>query len=121
MKFTLISENIIDSSKTVVEFTGGDINKVLVKMKEFLLASGYQSIRGDLEFVENTNISFDNDTISLPDYEDSYVLAGAMDDNMAFSISDMAGGQPTISLSLDELENMNSSFVLGDRGLGIKT
>jgi hypothetical protein len=123
MKFTLISENIIDSSKTVVEFTGGDINKVLVKMKEFLLASGYQSIKGDLEFVENNNnIFLGDDTISLPDYDDSFVLAGSMDDNMAFTLSDMAGAQPTVSLSLEDLDQWNDpSFVLGDRGLGVKT
>jgi hypothetical protein len=121
MKFTLISEDYIDKSKTTVEFTAADINVVLVKMKEFLLGSGYQWIKGDLEFVEsNNNISLSDDTISLPDYNDSYVVAGAMDDNMAFSISNMAGGQPTINLSMEEFDNMNNSFVLGDRGLGIK-
>jgi hypothetical protein len=30
-------------------------------------------------------------------------------------------GQPTINLSMEEFDNMNNTFVLGDKGLGIKT
>lgn len=122
MKFTFISEDTIDGSKTTVEFTAADINAVLIKMKEFLLGSGYEWIKGDLEFVENTknNIFLNDDTISLPDYDDSYVLAGSMDDNMSITLGDMAGAQPTVNISLEDLDKWNHSFVLGDKGLGVK-
>lgn len=110
MKFTLISEDRIDQSKTTVEFTAADINVVLVKMKEFLMASGYQWVEGDLEFVKNTDhfaigdsgdsyltsedyqINLDDIKLDFAD-DNMYTVAGAIDDGISI---DFAAAQPTV-------------------------
>lgn len=110
MKFTLISEDRIDQSKTTVEFNAADINVVLVKMKEFLMASGYQWVEGDLEFVkaedsftigdsgdsyltsEDYQINLDDIHLDFAD-DNMYTVAGAIDDGISINF---AGAEPTV-------------------------